>query len=191
MFLRGLTKITAAAGFLLFSLVSLAGTIKGKVVDAKTAEPLAGATVSLEDTKYKTVVNLDGGFVFRNIPDGKYEVHVKMTGYEKSKSKHITVSGNNSIPDLVVELQVEAMELAAVSVAGKYNGETDKGDRRLEKNADILQNILSAKTIQLLPDVTVANALQRMSGVTIERSSSGEGRYAIIRGMDQRYNSTL
>ena len=42
-----------------------------------------------------------------------------------------------------------------------------------------------------MPDVTVANALQRVSGVTVQRSASGEGRYAIIRGMDQRYNSTL
>src|SRR6202012_385706 len=31
----------------------------------------------------------------------------------------------------------------------------------------------------------------RVSGITIQRDNSGEGRYAIIRGMDQRYNSTL
>ena len=30
-----------------------------------------------------------------------------------------------------------------------------------------------------------------MSGVTIERNSSGEGQYAILRGMDKRYNYTL
>jgi hypothetical protein len=45
--------------------------------------------------------------------------------------------------------------------------------------------VLSSKTLQLLPDITVANALQRVSGVTIERSSSGEGRYPIIRGMEK------
>ncbi|MFL9482843.1 TonB-dependent receptor domain-containing protein [Chitinophagaceae bacterium LWZ2-11] len=55
----------------------------------------------------------------------------------------------------------------------------------------MVENILSQKTIELLPDVTVANALQRISGVSIQRSSSGEGRYAIIRGMDARYNNTL
>ena len=30
-----------------------------------------------------------------------------------------------------------------------------------------------------------------MSGVTVERNSSGEGQYAILRGMDKRYNYTL
>ena len=39
--------------------------------------------------------------------------------------------------------------------------------------------------------ITVANALQRVSGVTIEKTSSGEGRYPIIRGMEKRYINTL
>jgi outer membrane receptor protein involved in Fe transport len=33
--------------------------------------------------------------------------------------------------------------------------------------------------------------MQRVSGVTIERSNSGEGRYPIIRGMEKRYINTL
>ncbi len=173
------------------SISSYAGTIKGKVTDIKSGEPLPGATVSLEHTKYAVVVNLDGSFLFKNIPAGKYEIKVKMVGYEKSKEIDIDVQDGNTIQEVNFQLETESKELAGVAVTGRLNGETDKGVRKLEKNADILQNILSAKTIQLLPDVTVANALQRMSGITIERSSSGEGRYAIIRGMDQRYNSTL
>ncbi|MGN1260997.1 MAG: TonB-dependent receptor domain-containing protein, partial [Alloprevotella sp.] len=51
--------------------------------------------------------------------------------------------------------------------------------------------IMSAKAIERSPDLTVANVIQRMSGVTMERNSSGEGQYAILRGMDKRYNYTL
>ena len=87
-------------------------------------------------------------------------------------------------------MQKETRNLGVIIIASA--GKTDdKSVRGLEKKADIIQNILSQKTIELLPDVTVANAVQRMSGVTIQRTSSGEGRYAIIRGMDQRYNNTL
>ncbi|MFX6759315.1 TonB-dependent receptor plug domain-containing protein, partial [Acinetobacter baumannii] len=67
----------------------------------------------------------------------------------------------------------------------------EKNIRLLEKNASQVLNIVSAKNIQLLPDITVANVLQRVSGVTIERSGSGEARYPIIRGMDKRYINTL
>ena len=49
---------------------------------------------------------------------------------------------------------------------------------------------MSAKTIELLPDVSAADVLQRVSGVTVQRNANGEAKYAIIRGMDKRYNYT-
>ena len=51
--------------------------------------------------------------------------------------------------------------------------------------------MVSAKSMQLSPDLNVANVLQRVSGVTMERDNSGEAQYAILRGMDKRYNYTL
>lgn len=52
-------------------------------------------------------------------------------------------------------------------------------------------NVVSARAIEISPDITVANVVQRVSGVSIERNSNGEGQYAILRGMDKRYNTTL
>jgi outer membrane receptor for ferrienterochelin and colicin len=43
----------------------------------------------------------------------------------------------------------------------------------------------------LSPDITVANVIQRVSGLSIERNASGDPQYAIVRGMDKRYNNTL
>ena len=51
-------------------------------------------------------------------------------------------------------------------------------------------NIMSAKTIQLLPDYTIGDVLQRVSGVTTQKSVTGGGQFANIRGMDARYNYT-
>jgi hypothetical protein len=123
------TKLALLPFFSFLSLTLFAGTIKGKVADAKTAEPLAGATVSLEDTKYKTIVNLDGSFVLRNIPSGNYEIRVKMIGYEKFRERNIIVTDNNAIDEVSFALETESKELAAVSVTGKSTGETDKGVR--------------------------------------------------------------
>ncbi len=50
---------------------------------------------------------------------------------------------------------------------------------------------MSGRTIELSPDLTVANVIQRVSGISIERNSNGDGQYAILRGMDKRYNYTL
>lgn len=177
---------------LLFSISSFAQTIKGKVADAKTGEPMVGATVHLIQANLNTVVstNLNGSFTFKNAVPGHYTVSVNFVGYKQSA----TYEGNlvkEQDKFINVGLQDASTEMMEAKITGHASKETDRSARGLEKNADMIQNILSANTIQLLPDVTVANALQRVSGVTIQRSSSGEGRYAIIRGMDQRYNTTL
>ncbi len=176
---------------MLFALkFSFAGVIKGRVSDFKTGEPLTGAFVRLLNTKFNTTVNLDGSFILKNIPSGKYELEVKLIGYKQS---NVSVIVNDKETAIVAEINLTATTetLQLVTVNTVQDKSSDRTVRNIEKNSDMVQNILSEKTIQLLPDVTVANALQRVSGVTIQRDNSGEGRYAIIRGMDQRYNNTL
>jgi len=169
---------------------SFAGTIKGRVRDAKTGEPMTGATVTLEHTRYTTTVQLDGTFIFRHIPRGKYEVTASSVGYDKSKEILVELIQEGDIMQVTLDLSPAAtiMQEVQVSAAG---GGSDKGARRLEHKADIVQNVLSARAIELSPDLTVGNAMARISGVSVQRGSSGEGRYAIIRGMDQRYNNVL
>ncbi|MGC8750136.1 TonB-dependent receptor domain-containing protein [Hydrotalea sp.] len=173
--------------------LAMAGEIKGKVFDATTGEPLIGATVTLEkgEQKFTTAVNLDGSFAFRKMPVGKYELKIKYVGYESVKEVKINLKNERDIATYTFNLNQKNTNLKEVVVVSGAGHNTDKYTRSLEKNADYVQNILSEKTIELLPDVTVANALQRVSGVTIQRNSSGEGRYAIIRGIDQRYNNVL
>ncbi|NML40248.1 TonB-dependent receptor [Chitinophaga sp. G-6-1-13] len=186
-------KLLSLLGGICFSLPALAGTIKGKVSDAKTHEPVVGAIVEAENgnAKYKTLVNLDGGFVFRDLPEGSYGIRIKYIGYKTSEEFKVVLKNVKATETIGnIELKDDVRELNSVNVTGG-NIHSDSYVRGMEKNADMVQNILSEKAIQLLPDVTVANALQRVSGVTIQRDNSGEGRYAIIRGMAQRYNNTL
>ena len=162
--------------------------IRGVVTDSKTGEPMIGATVSIKETGKKQFVQLDGKFIFKNVSSGTYTIEISFEDF-KTIDKAVTVSKTNNA---VVEIQMEPkiVELSDVTVSSD-NINSDAHIRSMEKKAASIQNILSEKTIQLLPDVTVANALQRISGVSIQRSTSGEGRYAIIRGMDERYNNTL
>lgn len=171
--------------------LSYSQNIKGKVFDAKTGEPLSGAIVHLKDTKYSTSPNLDGTYLFKNLKPGKYDVQVSLVGYSKLKAEGIVVASQGTTIVSDFQLTVATNDLTEVTVISSSDKRSDAAVRNIEKNSDIVQNILSEKTIQLLPDVTVANALQRVSGVTIQKDNNGEGRYAIIRGMDQRYNNTL
>ncbi len=176
--------------FLFISSLSFAGVIKGKVTDAVTGEPLVGAIVKLSNTKYSTFVKLDGSFKLENIPSGTYSISINYLGYE-IKNRPVTIDSEKDIKTINFSEESITNTLSSVTVTTSANRSDDKGARRLEKIADPIINVLSSKTLQLLPDITVANALQRVSGVTIEKSSTGEGRYPIIRGMEKRYINTL
>jgi len=178
---------------LLFSISNVfAGVIKGHVADSRTGEPLAGATVHIRSGSLSmtAVVELDGSFIFKRLPRGVYEMDVRMVGYGVVEGMKETISDDGTVAVENVTLQEQSQELREIQVAA-VGKDGDHAARGLEKNSALLQNVLSQRTIELSPDVTVANALQRVSGVAIQRSSSGEGRYAIIRGMDERYNNTL
>jgi outer membrane receptor protein involved in Fe transport len=157
---------------------SLAQTIKGRVTDAATKEPMVGATILLKETGKSQVVQLDGYFTFKNLKADDYTLEVRFVSYN-TKLLKVSVT-DDKVSTVNVALESNTKELSTVNV--NDNGEsTDKRARTLEKNANQVVNIVSAKNIEISPDVTVANVIQRVSGVTIERSNSGEGRYPIIR----------
>ena len=176
-----------------FSIASFAGTVKGKILDSKTGEPLIGATVILssENKKLTTTVNLDGSYTFRNVPVGSYKLKVKFAGYQNPDEKSLEVKSANDVVVASTDLKQEVAEMAEVQVIGYKNKESVEAAKSIERRSNVVENVMSAKAIELSPDVTVANSLQRISGVSFQSSNNGEGKYAIIRGMDQRFNTTL
>lgn len=182
--------------FILFTSFAYAsgntGIIKGIVIDKKTGEPMIGATVHIKnkstDFTLATSTGLDGSYNFRNLPAGKYEVEAKYISYKDEEEDIEITDGAVTIKLL---LESKGRELHEVMIGGHASGETDIAARKAEQHADQVLNAVSAKTIEVSPDITVANVIQRVSGVSIERSNNGEGQYAIIRGMDKRYSYTL
>ena len=176
--------------FLLISVsVSVAGPIKGKVIDKETKEPLVGANVTVKNTKLGTSAGLDGSFVFKQLQPGVYQITAQYVGYE-SISKSVTITEAKFTPEIEFALVEKSNYLQEAVVSAKNLGESDDFARKSEQKAESVINIIGAKAIELLPDVTVGNLLQRVSGVSVVRNSSGDGQYAIIRGMDKRYNYT-
>ncbi len=169
---------------------SYAQTIKGTVVDARSGEPLVGANVSIKGTGLKSIVKLDGSYSFKNVSPGTYQLTVEYVGFQTETFEKFTLA-KSGVKEENIRLHEISSKLTDVTVVGSSNKESDNYARRLERTAEPVMNIMSAKTIQLLPDITVANALQRVSGVTIEKTGSGEARYPIIRGMEKRYINTL
>jgi CarboxypepD_reg-like domain len=83
----------------------------GKVINAETKEPIAGANVFITNTSYKTITDAEGNFLFPTLNIQKGELIVNALGY-----KHEVVVINNGTGFLNVQLQQQAKELETVLV---------------------------------------------------------------------------
>ncbi|UJP66572.1 TonB-dependent receptor [Mongoliitalea daihaiensis] len=170
-----------------------AAKINGKIRDTSSQELLIGANVSIvhESSKkvFRAVSGLDGTFSFNAIPSGKYLIEITYIGYALLSDTFELQSENSSLSKDFALASDDSLLSEFVITAGVQG--TDVQARQLERNSASVLNIISARQIQLSPDITVANVIQRVSGLSIERNASGDPQYAIVRGMDKRYNNTL
>ena len=166
-----------------------AHTLDGIVKDNKTGEPLIGTVVRVKELpNVGTTTGLDGSFTLHELPDkGKYTLVVSFMAY-KTKEIVVDVANDDKVD---IPMDEDLKQLGEVVVTGRREYRSDHSAVESVKNAGNVLNVMSQQSIQLSPDVNVASVLQRVSGVTMERDASGEASYAILRGMDKRYNYTL
>lgn len=166
-----------------------AHTLDGIVKDNKTGEPLIGTVVRVKELpNVGTTTGLDGSFTLHELPDkGKYTLIVSFMAY-KTKEIVVDVANDDKVD---IPMDEDLKQLGEVVVTGRREYRSDHSAVESVKNAGNVLNVMSQQSIQLSPDVNVASVLQRVSGVTMERDASGEASYAILRGMDKRYNYTL
>lgn len=176
----------------LFHNTFIENRISGTISDSTNGELLIGAHVTLTndatERRLSTVTGMDGRFTIRDLNVGSYTIQISYVGYIATTSK-IDIE-TNTVLDLEFTLEPDEQILSEIVVFGDQRG-SDSHARSLERRAVNVTNIVSSRQIMLSPDITVANVIQRVSGLSIERNSSGDAQYAIVRGMDKRYNNTL
>lgn len=182
--IRFITILLAA----IFVVDAWSATINGLILEKGTNEPLVGAMVVLKGTNFKAISGLDGSFLFKNVPNGSYTLSISYVSYAP---QNISITVTGAPLEKIVFLESNISTISGVKIVASRNLETVASARDEEKKADNAINVISSKSIELSPDITVANVVQRVSGLTVERNSNGDGQYAIVRGMDKRYNYTL
>ena len=169
-----------------------AGTLKGKVVDIETGEYLTGAIIlDTNDHSINSLAGLDGSFVIKNLDPGTYQLEVRFISYE-TQVVTVTINSSDEVKNQVIKLAPVTTQIEGVTVVGNFNTESNLYARHRERTSENVLNVISSKTISLLPDLDVANVVQRVSGVSLEHGGSSSGStYVIIRGISKRYNYTL
>lgn len=164
-------------------------SIKGKVTDAKSNEPLPAAYVHLDGTKKGSSTDAFGDFEISNVAPGQYKAEVKYVGFKEFEQNITVVAGQPLIVNIA--MTPASKNLETVNVYGKLEQSNESSSRQSEKNANNITNVLSARAIERSPDLNAATAITRISAVTLQRNSGSDEAYAIIRGLEPRYNNTL
>ncbi|WP_367388868.1 TonB-dependent receptor [Lewinella sp. LCG006] len=131
------------------------GTIKGKVTDAQSGEPLIAATVSARGAG--TVTDYDGFFELQ-LNAGTYEVSVNYLGYTTATASLTVKAGEITSWDFELAEAATLLQTATVS-SSKYEKPLSEVTVSLE--------ILRPDLIESTGKLTLDDALQKVPGVTV------------------------
>ena len=135
--------------------------ITGRILDAKTGDPIIGANIIIKGTTSGTTSDLDGNFAI-SVPDTSVILIISFVGYKKQE---ISVSGQREI---VIHLEEEAEELNEVVVIGYGT----------QKKVDLMGAVstISTKDMTSIPVADVTQAIQgRAAGVDVISNSGSPG----------------
>lgn len=162
------------------------GAVTGSIVDA--SGPLPGVSVILEGTTVGAAADFDGRFRLTNVPSGAVTIVFSYIGYERLE-KEVTVEGGQTIDLGRISLSEASEQLEEIVLQSTIRQSQMKA-LSVQKSAANIMNVIAATSIGKLPDHNAAEAVQRISGVAIERDQ-GEGRFVLVRGTPIQWSSTL
>ncbi|MEJ6598983.1 MAG: carboxypeptidase-like regulatory domain-containing protein [Crocinitomicaceae bacterium] len=173
--------------FVLFvsNLIFGQGTVKGKVIDGITGEPLAFAKVKVEGLNAGANSDFDGNYTIKIAP-GTYTLifSLSMDGYINIK-KEIVLSTEPLTLDVAL-LKDKTMTVATMTVTHVVNPKTIAGSdgERMEGNG--ATDGVSGEQMAEQGVTNVSDALQSAPGISIE-----DGKNVYVRGLGDRYTKTL
>ena len=162
--------------------VSYAGDIVGVVNDPALQRFVDGATVTTDQGNRRAVTDRWGRYSFRGLPAGEYTVEADFGGYE-TQSVSVTVPQTGEVK---LDITLTSRYLDEVIVTGSRVSQLLALQRK--RAAESILDAVSADTVGKLPDFNVAEAIQRLPGLSVE-IDQGEGRYTVIRGIDADLNN--
>lgn len=161
------------------------GTIKGQLKEEGVNEAIIGATIFLKGTSMGTSTDVDGNFQLTAIPEGTYTVAISAVGYESKEIENIKVEAGKIVV-INTTLFAESSQIGAIEVVARKETGTDISVIAEIKEAEQVAVGISSEQIQKSQDRDAAQVLRRIPGVSLQ-----EGRFAIIRGLPQRYNAVM
>ncbi|MBU1720617.1 MAG: TonB-dependent receptor, partial [Bacteroidetes bacterium] len=161
------------------------GSISGEVIDKKSRETIIGANVILKGTTTGASTDLDGKFLISGLSPGKYSLEVSFISYKKLTITDVIVAkGQTTL--LYVELEEEVAQIQGVVVTATRKTDSELSVVSTIRASNLVVSGISSQQITKSQDNDASEVIRRIPGVTIV-----DGRFVMVRGLNQRYNNVL
>jgi hypothetical protein len=148
-------------GALLFAPAALVaqetGKIQGRVTDAASGAPIAGAQVVIVGTRLGNITNADGFYFVNNVPAGLQDVQAQYIGYQSVTVRQTRVLAGQTLTQNF-QMAQGAVEVAPLEVIGE--------SRPLVPRDQVgSKNIVTGESVEELPVDNVAQMITLQPGV--------------------------
>ena len=155
-------------------IVSAQITIKGRVLNSETGEPVVGANIRVDHSLKGGTTNGKGEFTIKDLPKGKQTLQVSHVNYEPKR-----YATSKSVNNAVIRMTESHNNLSQVVVTGT-------GTHRRMIDSPIPVNVLTAKDIRESNVTNLEEALTKLTS-NFSFSTSGMGTEMVLNGLKSDY----
>jgi TonB-dependent receptor len=159
--------------------------ITGTVIEESTGKPLPGVLVAIIGTKFSTKTDAEGKFYFRKMDSGQYILEFSLFSFSTKVVDEVVVVDKEATILNVSMAELSGVLDEVVIKTVKAKTESVQSLLTMQKNSIRVSDGISAESIKRTPDKTTSDVLKRISGTSIQ-----DNKFVIIRGLNDRYNTT-
>lgn len=160
------------------------GALVGRIVSAEDQRPVVRARVFFTGTDVETRTDADGDFAVE-LPAGTYSLSVVHPNFSTQTLDNIRVIAEQEVT-ANIELTPAGIQLQEYVVTAPYVEGSISEMLAQQRETSSVVEVLGAEQMSASGDSNAAQALQRVSGLTVE-----QGKFVLVRGQPYRYTYTL
>jgi iron complex outermembrane receptor protein len=147
-------------------------TLSGRLVNSLSGDPIADATVQIDELRRQTVSAADGTFMFNDVPPGSYHLSVRSSGYSSRRTEVTVAAAAAAVGDLTVDPELHFEEVVSVSAESRSQFEA------FQPTA-----VLAGQDLTKQLEMSLGATLESQPGVA-SRSFGPAPARPVIRGLD-------
>ena len=164
--------------------VGTVGTVVGTVIDPNHGMALPGAVVEALGTGRVAHTDLDGRYRL-DLPEGEHDIRVSMPGYAEQTVTLDVVAGRSLPMEVELGANVFSEEVTVSARGARADSSTAAAQMEARMGAPVVQDNIGAAEMRSNNDSDVAEAMRRVTGVSVAEDQS-----VLVRGLGERYSNT-